>query len=239
MGYSGRLLIGSSLLALSSFVSLDARAQDIGTGDPHAPPAQTAQPAQPGAPPPGQVVVVQPPAQPTQPKKPRPVEKEWYGWQTLIADAASVALYVGGREAKTESIYDVGIGTYLLATPVIHIVHGNVGPAFGSLGMRLIIPPVAGGFGFVLGLIIAGNRNADFGDVVGGGVVGFYAGLLTGIGAAIAIDAAFLAWEKITPDDNLEYGKAKRPKDRPWFSLTPTFGPTPHGGGQAGVVGTF
>lgn len=249
MGYSGRLLVASSSLFVLSALTVDAAAQpaqpqpapapapsssgsaDIGVAPP---------PAQPAPQPTGQVVVVQPPTPPpaAAPKKPKAPEKEWYGWQTLIADAAAVGLYAGGLSAHTPSIYDVGIGTYLLAPPIIHIVHGNVGPAFGSLGMRLIVPPIAGGFGFVIGLIVAGNRNADVGSWVGGGVVGFGVGMLVGIGACMAIDAFLLGYEKVSPDDNLEYGKAT-PKPRPSFTLVPTFAPTAEGGAMGGLGGTF
>ena len=73
-------------------------------------------------------------------------EKVWYGYQTLIADALSrFALLAGGVGAKASEPTVAGYVGFVLASPIVHMAHGNVGPGFGSIGTRLIVPWIGAG----------------------------------------------------------------------------------------------
>ena len=87
---------------------------------------------------------------PHRPKsKPEP-RRRWYGYMTLLADGLSVALIAGGAATDSESTVQVGAVSFILASPIIHLAHGQ--PVPGVAG-----PPVR-----ALGLL-------------GGGVLGFSA----------------------------------------------------------------
>lgn len=107
-------------------------------------------------------------------------EKEWYGWQTLICDGASVVTAPIG----------VGIGGYLLCAPIVHFAHGQPLAGIGSLGLRLGAP---------LGLAIAGGvleRGVSSGGT-GRGYAGAAVGFVLGIATAITLDAALLARKEV------------------------------------------
>ncbi|HKP58618.1 MAG TPA: hypothetical protein VJV78_17955 [Polyangiales bacterium] len=53
----------------------------------------------------------------------------WYGWQTLTADGLSLlAVPVAGA----------GVFSFLIATPIIHIAHGQASASAVSVGMRVV-----------------------------------------------------------------------------------------------------
>jgi hypothetical protein len=233
------------------------RAQDIGVQPP--PQQQPSEPivVQPpsgadGSQPQAQPPPERPPTQPV-PKKPAREEKEWYGWQTLLADVAAAGLMAGGEISHTTSIFDVGYGTFLLAPPVVHVVHGNAGPAFGSVGLRLVGPWICAFLGIVGGAFVLAGQSGDNGNSsttdtifgIGKGwstpiAVGFDIGLVGGYALAVGIDAFLIAYEKV--DDN-EYGTLERKRPSPtreakWFTWSPTTSLAAHGG-TVGVGGTF
>ncbi len=127
------------------------------------------------------------------PPLPTPEEREsalprthWYGWQTLLADGASVSLLCSPYTAI------VGIAGFVVASPVIHGVHGRAGAAVGSAALRLVMPVG----GALMGLEVASkltspNSPNALGDVIMGGLAGAFLGVL----GASAIDAALLGWE--------------------------------------------
>jgi hypothetical protein len=73
----------------------------------------------------------------------------------------------------------------LLGGPIVHWAHENVGRSFGSLGIRVGAPVVDAG----LGCVAVGNSE-EFGCLGG-----FVLGGILGTAAAVAIDAAALAYE--------------------------------------------
>jgi hypothetical protein len=216
------------------------------------PPAATEQ-----QPPPPQ----QAPPPPPRPREKRPPEKEWYGWQTLGVDAGAFVLMAAGQATKTYSVFDVGFGAYLLGPPIVHIVHGNAGPAFGSVGLRLVSPWVGVAIGVTVGLFFLSSTAKDQTKCHGDRLFqsadcdyqtepillfkeewarplayGFNVGLLAGYALALGVDAFLIAYEKI---DDTEYGKAKPPvKGTTIFSMSPKLD---IGQGRAGlgVGGTF
>lgn len=145
---------------------------------------------------------------PTQPAPtqaaPNPPKTNWYGWQTLIVDGASIA--TGAVLASTlefdpsERPSDRGLigatwyGLGAVAAPAVHYAHGNAGVGAGSLSLRVLVPPAAGFFGF-LGTCM-GRGDIEHDCVVDG----YTGGSLVGLGGVAAIDAALLAWDRERPE---------------------------------------
>jgi hypothetical protein len=185
---------------------------------PPAPPTAGPPPATPAAPAPGLLSSRTPPAKTdviTEPRhapdeedaedetvdaRPGP-RRKWYGWQTLAADGASlaaltVAVVLSDRAARgsdqkgvsgnaTGLVWFGALG-YELAPGIIHFVHRNPGRGFASMGLRLGMP-LAGAF---LGASVASGCSGFACQEGGAGV-----GILLGMGGAIAIDAAVLAYD--------------------------------------------
>lgn len=121
-------------------------------------------------------------------------KSSWYGWQILSADAGSVLLSYGlGVGLASPAAAITGGITYLGAGPVIHGVHGNLGAAFGSLGLRTALPVL----GTFAGVLAGGDsRRSDFNF---GAIYGGIAGFTVGIATASVIDAVALAHESVAP----------------------------------------
>jgi hypothetical protein len=164
------------------------------------------------------IVVAPPPPAPA----PLRMRRRWYGWQNLVADGVTI---VAASATQRPEVFLVG---YLAAGPVIHWAHENVWQGFASLGLRAGLPVA---LGFMGAAVDSGHCSADFGCGFGGFVVG----LVVGSVAAIAIDAAVLAYDEVPVAKGDE--DARRP--RPFrFELVPTFG-IAHGGATAGVLMAF
>jgi hypothetical protein len=195
-------------------------------------------PAKPAPPPVAPVVVVPPPAGPVAPTAPAPApvaaapapvpppekyEKVWYGWQTLIADSVSLSLFGAGALSKTPAVTTTGVVGFLLATPIVHMVHGNVGKGFGSIGIRLMLPLVSVGIGALAGLIASSNSRIDnVGDRVGDGAI---IGFIVGLAGCVLIDAAALAYtkEKVeTAGLGPRLPERQKAASRQWFTLMPS-----------------
>lgn len=115
-------------------------------------------------------------------------DRSWYGWQTLLIDAASIAMLY------SESLRFVGFATLTLGSPVVHLAHGHAS-AFGmSLALR-------GSSAFVVAVgylvaVDAGAGEADSLASVAGGIV-----LAGGAGFVFAVlyDAVVLAFTTERP----------------------------------------
>ncbi len=120
--------------------------------------------------------------------------RTWYGWQTLTADGISTVLFItaaslasNSRNSDTgEVLAWVSLLGYELSPGVVHFAHNNPGRGFASIGIRLGMP-LSGAF---LGAAAASGCTT-YGCEAGGAAVGF----LLGMGGAIAIDAAVLAYD--------------------------------------------
>jgi hypothetical protein len=115
----------------------------------------------------------------------------WYGWQTLVADGASLGALILGTplSEQTEAgdtLVGVGLLGYEFVPGIVHFAHRNVGRGFASFGIRLGMP-LAGAF---LGASLASGCNTNFCEAGGAGV-----GVLLGMGGAIALDAAVFAYD--------------------------------------------
>jgi hypothetical protein len=123
------------------------------------------------------------------PESPR---RTWYGWQTLTADGISTFLVITAaslaeRDNDTaETLVWVSLASYEFAPGIVHFMHKNPGRGFASFGIRLGMP-LAGAF---VGAAAASGCDGYECEAVGAG-----AGFLLGMGGAIAIDAAVLAYE--------------------------------------------
>src|SRR5262245_28032378 len=74
-------------------------------------------------------------------------EAQWYGWQLMIADAASVTLIFGSAAIQAYSGSDIDdawlavpLATWAAAPAVIHLGHGEGWSAAGSVGLRVGLP---------------------------------------------------------------------------------------------------
>jgi len=148
----------------------------------------------------------------------------WYGWQTLIADGGSVALLFSPYTAL------VGITGYVVASPVIHGVHGQVGPAVGSALLRLTMP---------IGLALAGAAvaseltPANSPNGLGNVLLGLFGGALLGVVGASAIDASLLAWEPARAAS----GTKGETRTAPSIALVPVLSPSPEARGSDPIRG--
>lgn len=140
-------------------------------------------------------------------RKPKPAEPEshWYGWQTLTADALSVAAIAGGLGLNQPYLGFAGLGGYLLAAPGVHWYHGALGKGFLSLGLRVSSGAmvVVGGAVCAVGAFTGGNDALCALPIIG----------LVMIPAAIAVDAS-LAWQVESPQGAIQRHVS------PWFSAT-------------------
>jgi hypothetical protein len=168
------------------------------------------------------------------PEPPAPAkrtEKVWYGWQNLIGDGVSLSLFSIGLATKTSGVTVVGALGYILGSPAVHWVHGNIGPGFGALTLRALVPPLGLGIGLITGLIAGiGESNSidDPGDPL---FVGAVAGTAIGIAIPMVVDAVGLAYEKVDVDS------ASRRTPRT-FALSPIVD-VRRSGGLVGVGATF
>jgi hypothetical protein len=119
----------------------------------------------------------------------------WYGWQTLIADGASLALLgtgIGVQESSSPEVRKLadpllaaGGGLYLLGAPIVHLRHGHPLIALLDFGLRVATPIAAS----LVGLAIDAASGSNY--VISPGMVfGF---LIVGPAVAAVIDAAFLS----------------------------------------------
>ena len=74
------------------------------------------------------------------------LEDEWYGWQNLATDGATLALGVTGLaldaadvdvSGTDSALVGLGLVTFVLGSPVVDFAHGNVRLGLGSLALRL------------------------------------------------------------------------------------------------------
>jgi hypothetical protein len=118
--------------------------------------------------------------------------RSWYGWQTLTADGISTLLFITGASLADrgddtgETLAWGSLAGYEFAPGILHFVHKNPGRGFASFGIRLGMP-LAGAF---LGAAAASGCSGYECEAGGAG-----AGFLLGMGGAIAIDAAVLAYD--------------------------------------------
>jgi hypothetical protein len=149
-------------------------------------------------------------------------QREWYGWQTLLADTASFAVFFTAAHHDSTGAVDLGMGTFALVPPVIHLAHENAGGAGLSVALRLGLPLAGGLIGNA-----AANPKDDWQPLID-----IYLGALLGAVAASIVDASVLAYDArpLAPPSPKPDTKA--------FRVAPSVGAL-RGGLSAGLTGTF
>lgn len=145
-----------------------------------------------------------------------------YAWQTLAVDGTAIALIVTGvattprswthatfltlaldSERQPAPVTDIGVGLFLLGTPIVHALHERWVPSVASLSIRAAAPSIGiitfGGAGVIAALIVGdcgllrGCRNDTAAEIMFGS--GMALGYLIGYGAPVLIDALVFARE--------------------------------------------
>jgi hypothetical protein len=150
--------------------------------------------------------------------------REWYGWQTLTVDGASVLLVTGALVAGTPMLVYPGLLGFVAGAPIIHGVHGRPWMAIGDAVLRLVTLPLGAFIG-------AAVISSHCGDGLGFGICvaeGAFAGAGIGASIPIALDAGVFAYRTHWVD-------ATSPTGLVWQPGVIAF---PHGM-AAGVSGAF
>jgi hypothetical protein len=171
------------------------------------------------------------------------IATSWYGWQPLIADGGSAALFslalaTDSTGAKAPFAF-TGLVAFGLGGPVVHAVHGRWRTAAADLGLRVGAVALGSVLGYAIGnamvsppppctlvglAAVACTLAAPEPEVIG-----LLTGATIGAVAASAIDAAVLSRENVRPPRD---GQAAA------FTWAPTIAPR-RDGVSAGVMGTF
>jgi len=149
---------------------------------------------------------VQGPAPAVAPSSASSVDPAWYGWQTLIADTADIALLLVALKtsdsSSTGAAVALGAVGFIVPAPAIHLAHGQSVRAGISFGLRLGLPLLLGGVGMITGQGSCGGSSPPapgsfdlsglqcLDEAVQGAVIG----AAVGMGFAVLIDASALAW---------------------------------------------
>lgn len=164
------------------------------------------------------------------PAPPARKHTHWYGWQTIIVDGMSLLVMpVMAAETNSSSVVALAVGSYALGGPIVHLAHGEIARAAGSLGLRVGLPFV----GAIGGAMVEGSScHGEFcglrGAVLGGAL---------GVLAAVVIDPAALAYERVDEDSSV--AKAKVAPKATSVALSPLASPRKEGGFDVGVGGVF
>jgi hypothetical protein len=159
------------------------------------------------------VAAAEPPAVATPTPPDPPAGEPSYRFQTATVDAIAIGLTTLAFSAKSDGSGYLGIGTYLLGAPIVHIVHDHPGRAAGSFGLRVLLPFIGG--------VIGDKQGGCHGDACDSGNAGL--GLFSGMVAATVLDTLWLAEGDEAP---------------PRASWSPTVS-AGHAGVSLGVTGSF
>jgi hypothetical protein len=157
---------------------------------------------------------------------PPPAQSQWYGWQILGIDAATV--FAAG--AAPNAVAPVAPYILLGSGPAVHLAHGHPGRALGSALLRAGLPAA----GLFIGAASANcsQSNIDDDDLCGLGEA--IVGGLVGVASAEIIDAGFLAWDD--DGDSASSSSEESPHEKP--VILPSVSVTPQSA-SAGLLMTF
>jgi hypothetical protein len=151
--------------------------------------------------------------------------RQWYGYQIMGTDVASIAVMFTGAAAPVG-----GFGLFI-APPVIHGVHHNVTMAIVSPVMRVGLPLVGGLIG--ASAESCSHTQEDDWCGFGGAIAGVGLGLLT----AMILDYS-LAWESLDASPpSAESVRSPEPPRRPSHISLTTAGVAPSANGASLVLG--
>jgi hypothetical protein len=178
-----------------------------------------------------------------------------YRGYLVLSDLTAIGLFAGAAVAKggTSTALGIGgVGMYALGAPMIHSANDEGGRAALSLGLRLGLPVVFGGIGYVLGEATcheppppSSDDPADdtsFGCGFSGVAVGAL-GVFGGMLGAILVDDLALGRVKLDRRASTsQSGASRRATSRTFaqfrWELSPFVAPRGQGGGML-LIGTF
>jgi hypothetical protein len=152
--------------------------------------------------------------------------RRWYGWQTLLVDAAAFGTALAGystNDFTANPASTVGIVSYVFGPPIVHWLHGHAGKGAIDLAGRILAPLLIGGLGYLIGLP-GGDKTSSLVGNIGLGVA--YVGVVT-------FDAAVMAFEATYDTESA----LRKPKS-PVFTAFPRV-ELRRGGASLGVSGAF
>jgi hypothetical protein len=126
-------------------------------------------------------------------------KRTWYGDQILISDAVSASLAGLGFALSTKNqlngVVGIGLVSYVLVPPIIHITQGRWGMAAASANLRFFVP--------IVGVLVAGaihptpvsNDNDDGGEILLGDRNTSVLGYMAGAALVTALDVTVFAWK--------------------------------------------
>jgi len=135
-------------------------------------------------------------------------ETRWYGWQIMLADAASTTLLVIGVDRGNTAVATLGGVGLFLAGPAIHLAHDAKGDAAKSFLFRTV--PLAIGLG-----LFAAIPNKDCGEGCSELILPLAGFALSGAG--VVADWIFLSREPVPA--RLSLGPARSLDGRPASGL--------------------
>jgi hypothetical protein len=163
----------------------------------------------------------------------------WYGWQTLLVDAASLTVGAGGHalgvdgEFLSTATATAGVAGYVLAAPTIHWLHGQRERAGWSLGLRLVLPMAAVGVAAIVGASAHSSSEhcpakseAEYERYCEPRFDHLATVAVTSVLAGSLIDASVIAWEPPPPRNA-------------GLALAPVLAWDGARGGRLGLVGEF
>src|SRR5580693_5839787 len=148
----------------------------------------------------------EPPSAPTPSAETAGQERSWYGWQTLAVDAVAAGVGFGSiglsgdGEGSPPDVYGgpAGLTIYGLGPPLVHVLHHRWDMALIDLGIRVGAPLLLGAVGW--GLDAAANHGCGYDNICYPGLGGAMVGSFLGYTAAVTVDAAVLAYDKVLPE---------------------------------------
>lgn len=132
-------------------------------------------------------------------------ELRWYGHQNLLADGVGIGLLAVHPA--------LGVGTVVLGSPVVHLVHERPGAAAASLTLRLVVPIAA------LAVSTKCSQEACLPDPTPA---------LAALALGILVDDLALSWERVPTKAEPATG----------LRVAPTLAVSPKGG-LVGLGGVF
>jgi hypothetical protein len=132
--------------------------------------------------------------------------REWYGWQTLLADSALISAWAtypnwSGFTGDGALLF-LDMMAYVAVSPVIHSVHDNV--RADSVGIRIAMPFVGALLGLGVGATIRCSCGPDAFLCFCGldnAMWGLFYGSVAGAGLASIVDAVAFSWARRKPSD--------------------------------------
>lgn len=127
-----------------------------------------------------------------------PAGGDWYGWQIMVADAASIGALVVHVETDSMPVFVASTALYGVG-PLVRTLHHDGGG--WSLMRRLLFPPAGGLLGLVLASVVkprGHSQSNDCGEECAGAYNMMFIG--AGIGAVAAMAFDWFATEEPPPD---------------------------------------